>query len=437
MDPNELLKQLGIDLVKDADNLIPIEKSIDFEIFAREQDQTSGSVLKAWIEDGEGNVLKDMPKDAEKAEQAELVLAGIASSTITDRHGDVMLPSSLIDMERAANSNLTMFLNHSYNVPEDVAGSVRKASVTSFGVDAEGAPIYDLDYQFRVNRVNKRAIESFHSIRGGTKLGLSIGARIPEGGAIRNKKTGRLLIAHVDLLETSIVGVPANPRSWIESAVKAYKSGGDTQKRVFTGVTLEEHDVPETPEPVVAASVTITNGLPEALGTGGTISGPSDLVMGEAGEETVITDSTTPSQEAPQSAPGSEGDVTTPDVSAAAEPPETPEDLAKADAPELISLLVKTQTALSETSMQLIEAQGALLKAEQRAEKAERERDMVAQGARDLALDTAQIIHRLGSLPVGQRASFRRITQDFNDGLESAKDIYGDEFVSTLRSMQK
>jgi len=152
-------------------------------------------------------------------------LLGTASSTIKDLHGDNMLQSALEDMERAANNNLTIFGNHSYEVPEDVYGSVEKARLKAAGtVDDAGDPIWDLDFNVVINDENDRAVKTWRAIDKGTKLGMSIGAMIPTGGAIRDKKAGTLTIAHVDLLETSIVGIPANPRSWIENAVKSFES---------------------------------------------------------------------------------------------------------------------------------------------------------------------------------------------------------------------
>lgn len=412
MDPELLLKQLGVDLVKDADDLETLDEGTDkFKIYSRTHDG-SGTILKA-------SVAKD--EDGEE----EWLLNGIASSTIKDRHGDVMLPSALVDMERSANDGLTMFLNHKYEVPEDVAGTVKSAKIVSFGNEAEtGAPIYDLDYAFRVNKRNERAKNSFLAIQDKTKLGLSIGARIPEGGAIRNKKTGKLLIAHVDLLETSIVGVPANPRSWVERSVEAVKEAVEKRK-VFALGELKVASIDVPLEPVADPEPTAPEETAKA----------ADPETPEPTED-VITQSTTPSQDAPESTPGDDGIAST-DVTAAAETPGDLPDLAKAGGVELIDALVKAQGALSDTTLQLIQARQELQAAEQRAVSAERQRDIAVQVAKDLTADTAQIIQRLGSLPVGQKASFRRIATDFSDGLESAADVLGDEFLATLRSFQK
>jgi HK97 family phage prohead protease len=169
---------------------------------------------------------------ANRSADGKMRLHGVASSTTKDLHGDTMMASAIEDMEQAANNNLTIFLNHSYEVPEDVAGSVESARMKTRGVDAGGNPNYDLDMDILVNDANPRAVKAFEAIERGTKLGLSIGALIPEGGA-RKEKGGAFLIDHVELLETSLVGIPANPRSWVEYAAKSLR-GNELEKDATT-----------------------------------------------------------------------------------------------------------------------------------------------------------------------------------------------------------
>lgn len=159
-----------------------------------------------------------------RSSDGKMRLHGVASSTTKDLHGDTMQSSAIEDMERSANNNMTIFLNHSYAVPEDVAGSVESARMKTRGVDGEGNPNYDLDMDIIVNESNERAVKAFEAIERGTKLGLSIGALIPEGGATKGKDKGNYIIEHVELLETSLVGIPANPRSWVEYAAKSLRS---------------------------------------------------------------------------------------------------------------------------------------------------------------------------------------------------------------------
>lgn len=167
---------------------------------------------------------------AEVNTQGKKIFRGIASSTTRDLHGDVITKSGLDDMERTA-VGLTIFLNHSYEVPEDVGGTCTKAIVKQKGVDQDGEPNWILDVESEVEEENERALKSWRMIKNGRKLGISIGAMIPKGGAIR-QKDGSYIIEHIQLLEYSIVGIPANPKSWVEyaaSALRGYSAAKTTQ----------------------------------------------------------------------------------------------------------------------------------------------------------------------------------------------------------------
>lgn len=171
---------------------------------------------------------------ASKGADGKMRLHGIASSTTRDLHGDVMTESALQDMENSANRNLTIFLNHDYTVPEDVGGSVERAIRRTRDVDHAGNPNIDLELDIVMDDTNPRAVQTWNSIQNGTKLGLSIGANLPEGGYKRNKD-GTYVIEHCDLMETSIVGLPANPRSWVEYAVKALNDSHRVRQLIKAG----------------------------------------------------------------------------------------------------------------------------------------------------------------------------------------------------------
>lgn len=390
---------LGIDLTKDADFLELTTEPIEFKIFTRDH-EGQGLALKAWEEKIEGD-----------DQESDWLIAGVASSTIKDHHGDTMMPSALLDMEKAANANLTIFLNHSYKVPEDVAGSVRKATLTTRDHDDKGEPIYDLDFKLAVNKSNPRAIEAFKAIKGGTKLGLSIGANIPPGGAVKNKKDGTFTIMHVDLLETSIVSIPANPRSWIDSAVKALKSGvssartGTVEAVGFVELTSELEV--EVLESIVSDDTTTEVNHPET------------------------TNDINPSQEAPQSEPGNDGSATE-DVIA-----DATDVLARTEDPTLtvglVGALREAHDALAAVTNSLIDESSARIDLERQVVTLTRERDQAKQTSVDVVAEVATLIEALGNLPVGQKASFKRIKADFED-LES---VYPSEFVRQLRSIGK
>lgn len=437
MDPAELLRQLGIDLVKNADDYEPVEGTYDFKMFTRDA-AGNGLSVKAFVE-----------KDEDGEE--EMFISGVASSTIKDLHGDTMLPSALVDMERQANANLTIFLNHEYRVPEDVAGSVVKAKISSSVNDEEtGAPIYDLDFEkIRINKQNERAVDTFKALQGtnktkgnGVKLGLSIGARIPEGGAIRNKKTGALLISHVTLLETSIVSIPANPRSWIQNMVKSLRAGPATVTKTVIEDGEEEIIITTTPAVTEAADTGSTAPLQaqgkcptcgRAKNQGGSCKDPyhstkdaSETVPDVPVTEPAVTDSA-PSQGAPQSEPGADGAAPEPVVAAAApDPSPAPEGMVKA--------LIEAQSALGEVTTKFIASETARLELETRLLDVTKERDQIAVAAKDAFADLDQLLQRLSRLPVGQKASFRSITDDFDGLSKGLEDIYGPGFLERLRS---
>ncbi|HEY5997341.1 MAG TPA: HK97 family phage prohead protease, partial [Candidatus Deferrimicrobiaceae bacterium] len=188
---------------------------------------------------------------AAQSDDGRMRLRGVASSTVKDRHGDTITLGALHEMEASAR-NLTIFLNHKYDIPEDVAGSVEHAEIRRSADD-----VHDLLFDIVINDENPRAEKAWRAIQKGTQLGLSIGARIPPGGATRDKETGRYTIEHIDLLETSLVSVPANPRSWVEYAVKSLHEVAETEEISFT----DENSIDVTKAPLSSES---RNNLPDS-----------------------------------------------------------------------------------------------------------------------------------------------------------------------------
>jgi HK97 family phage prohead protease len=160
------------------------------------------------------------------AENGDLHVVGTTSSTIRDLHGDEMTLSALKSMEDTAKQNMTVFLNHNYNVPDDIFGSVTDARIVKRFDDDSGQEVYDLDVDVRVvgEDENPLAMKTYRAIKRGVKLGLSIGARVDKV----SKKKGNggeetYVIESVKLLETSVVGIPANQRSYLQNALKSLK----------------------------------------------------------------------------------------------------------------------------------------------------------------------------------------------------------------------
>lgn len=158
------------------------------------------------------------------ADDGQLRIEGIASSTIRDHHGDEITEKALRKMAGSA-LGMTIFLNHEYRVPQDVFGVVERAKVVKSGeIDSRtGQPIYDMRVGIRVAKTNKPAVDTFELIESDAiKLGISIGAMVPEGGATFAKSGGgRYVVDDADLVEASIISLPANSRSWVDHVVKA------------------------------------------------------------------------------------------------------------------------------------------------------------------------------------------------------------------------
>lgn len=200
------------------------------------------------------------------------MLHGVASSTTKDLHGDTILQSALEDMERTA-VGMTIFLNHSYRVPQDVAGTVTRSIIRQRGVDQAGDPNYQLEFDIEIEEDNEDAVKTWRYIKKGRKLGLSIGAMIPEGGAKR-QKDGSYLIEHVVLLETSLVGIPANPKSWIDYAASALR--GMIEKGTTTNLG--------NPTLTLEGGRYKIEGSIDGIDLG--LAAPNSTTIGEAGQET-------------------------------------------------------------------------------------------------------------------------------------------------------
>jgi len=380
-------------------------------------------------------------------------LHGIASSTVKDRHGDTMNPSALTDMENAANNNLTIFLNHEYRVPEDVAGSVERAIIRSHPQDSS---IHDLALDIIVNQSNERAVKAWEAINGGTQLGLSIGAMIPENGAVRDRKTGSYEINHVDLLETSLVGVPANPRSWVEYAVKSLNGGitkDENLDEMIEEVREDQADLPdETPaeepaeemaeEAVVASldnlTTTTTNSAegtftltPDVADATVSVETPFANITVDTGNRGGKAPAGEPSQEALASAP--ENEETDEDESLPLNPwaaiglsgePEVEDVESELQdmEPTVSKILLSSSAYLQSVTRELIETKAAMAEAIS-------ERDAAIAMTEKVLANTAEILVRLSATPVGRRATVRKATEQF----ESLKSVYGDDFLTLLK----
>jgi len=143
----------------------------------------------------------------------------IGSSTERDLEGDTMSIHALNDMTKAP-KNLTVWLNHDYTLPDSIFGSIVG---TPRIVHQDG--IADLHLSVDVEMDNPSAARVKQYIDNGRRLGCSIGCmvtkfEVPEDEQDSQWYQNPIIIHGVRVVEYSVVGVPANQRSWVENAIR-------------------------------------------------------------------------------------------------------------------------------------------------------------------------------------------------------------------------
>lgn len=399
-------------------------------------------------------------------------LHGVASSTVHDRQGHSISLGALSEMERSANSGLTVFLNHEYKVPEDVAGTVEKAVIRKHESDPD---IHDLVFDIVINEANQRAVDAWTAIQAGTQLGLSIGAKIPDGGATRDRTSGIYRIDHIDLMETSLVGVPANPRSWVEYAVKSLNASAepDLDSRLVGGVVMPgavyevgegetivtithevevatpdertEEDAPlpeDTPEPAPEEATEAPETAPEAPEE---VSASTDIDLATVKIKTPYADVSIDTGNRGQKAT----DDGSPQAALASEPesgeedadgkkpnpwegilPTKSDDLAVEDViaalqslePTVVASMRSTSEVLKAVTSELIETRAALR------QRDDEYRALEAMTEKVIA-NTAAIFDKLSNTPLGRRAVVREASDEF----ASLRSVYPEAFLDLLK----
>lgn len=126
-----------------------------------------------------------------------------------DSYGDVVAPGAFIDslvLHRRSGSMPMMFFGH--NAGDLPIGDWQEMAEDGKGLWAKGKIALDDPMGARVHTAlkNKRV------------RGLSIGYRIPAGGSKPDeKKPGVTILEKIDLIEVSVVNMPANKRSLVET----------------------------------------------------------------------------------------------------------------------------------------------------------------------------------------------------------------------------
>lgn len=374
--------------------------------------------------------------EAVKSDGDRMRLKTVASSTLTDRQGDRFTEKALASMAASAMQQMTIFLNHKYQVPEDVLGTVTNAEMRRVEIEKDGVtePGADLLFDIDINTSNERAVKTWEAINGGTKLGCSIGARVMEGN---REKDGTYVIDGVDLMEASIIGIPAQPRAWVEYAVKSLIddeaedaetvtiSGlpDDSELVVTTGPSKPKFDQPEeTPESDQPDADHAEEGADEVEAPAVSEDDAEVQTPVEAGSEEPAAEPepTESDQEAPPSDPES-ADEGAEAMPKSAEPEvESPLPAISKEFADLAGSLQKMTTELVITKRALAESES--IRTKQAAE---------LESARANVAVAVQLVEKIAQLPIGSRASHREVINDFRQKLSG---VYDDEFLKMLTS---
>ena len=146
------------------------------------------------------------------------VVRMVGSSTEKDVQKNRMARTAIDDMCSPDLVGMTIFLNHSYNLPHDVYGRLIAAprQVWSNG-------FIDVHLTVDTDTDNPPARQTLEQIRRGNKHGCSIGCMVEEwdfAGESDDPYGDVIVIKRVRPVEWSVVGIPANRRSWVENAIR-------------------------------------------------------------------------------------------------------------------------------------------------------------------------------------------------------------------------
>jgi hypothetical protein len=227
-------------------------KRLDIQTVLREamaQKKSAYKVLKAAgypVAKFMSNEVLEFKAAADGSELATVTVT--ASSDATDLSGDEFGESAINQME-AAVRGMSVFLNHSYNLPEDLFGTVEDAhlvrrTVTN-NVTGETREILCLDLDIRpvTEEENPRGVRVYNMIRKGKrKLGSSVTVLVLK---TKNLSNGRRQITDVLILEDSIVGIPCNQTAWAHTAKSIEVS--ETSMSTTNNDTVAADNASQTP----------------------------------------------------------------------------------------------------------------------------------------------------------------------------------------------
>lgn len=165
--------------------------------------------------------MKTATVEVKLADAEQGIVSGYASTFggEPDSYGDIVQPGAFkatLAAHKAAGTAPLMLWNHD-------PGEVPIGTWTEVREDANGL--------FVVGQLNleiEKARTVLSALKAKSTAGLSIGFRTPKGGRVSGTKAGTYLLKQVDLVEISLVNIPANVRARIVSA----KSQNTTADRI-------------------------------------------------------------------------------------------------------------------------------------------------------------------------------------------------------------
>jgi HK97 family phage prohead protease len=352
-----------------------------------------------------------------------------ASSTVEDAHGDEFTPDAVEKMaSQAKGSRMSIFLNHEYRIPEDLFGTTTDAVAVKRALGNTEA-VTDLDLSGFINEANPRARETADALEGGAKLGVSIGARIKDYRPRDEKDPmGGWIINDVELKETSIVGMPANPRTWVHYASKAIaafdrervKEAADMTKTATAVAELPVDDsvteddaetlaLLEANELVDSQKVLSTQNMPGAVS-------PAETNVEEADPEPEPD----PDVEAAEAATSEES----------AQETESPEDVVASETPAqaLSQAIDNSAENLSVAALQIIlkDAKDEITKRDESIDQLTQERD----AALETLAEATAIIETIATTPLGRKAVVQEQVKDYRSRITG---VYDPEFMKFLK----
>lgn len=173
---------------------------------------------------------KDMRKawsllQVKQVEDEQRVIRGVATTPTADRVGDIVEPEGVV-----FRGPVKLHLYHKHDMP---VGLLTFGKPTKKGIPFE-AHIPDVKEE---GIVRERVNEAWHSVKYKLLDAVSIGFSVLEDG-VELLKSGGYRFTKWEMLELSLVGVPANP----EAVITAFKSADSAMIRTALGVSEDALD---------------------------------------------------------------------------------------------------------------------------------------------------------------------------------------------------